>query len=134
LFVTEHSKLVLRGICLTVSFGGEACQITNCLFQIGSIGGIPISEVRNDKRTTSDQERKPFIYSQTFKKTVGAACVALSVVASAVGLAWFIGALSGRIFGLSRRDRLLCAIYGGALLVLSGWLLSQWGAPLLLGI
>lgn len=125
--------LSLHSISLTPGLARQACQVANCAFEVGRVGGVPVSEVGHDERPYSNKARKPFIDREAIKKTSGAILAFLVVICGAVGFALIIGAVDGHGFGLMRGDRILCAVSSVALLGVAFFVLSQWAAPLLQG-
>lgn len=126
--------LSLHGVRLTPGFARQACQVSNRVFKIGSVGGILVGEVRHDERPNADKQREPFVDGQVARKATGIILAVLATVCGAAGFVLMVGAVDEMTFGLLRKTRIFYAICTIALFGAAFLILDQWAAPLLKGL
>ena len=131
LFFSRHIQLAFRGVGLASGLCGHFFETGHCFFEIGRVGGILVSEDRNDQRSHTDQEGKPLIGSETGKKIMGWAFAGLATCFGAIAGVCLMGAVDVHVFRLSRRSRVWNSISAVVFAGLAFWILDQLAAPLL---
>lgn len=129
----QRLGLDLHRISLAPGIPCQARQVADSSFKVGGVGSVLESEVRKRERPETDESSKPLTDRKTLKKAAGAALVILATICGAIGFALFIGAASGRDFGLTWASRRRFAIYSIVLFGLGFFVLSQWASPFLRG-
>lgn len=138
LLTFKQFKLAAKGIGLPLCLSSQSAEVGYGSLQISGINGVQISEIRNDQsadcdkeRASRDPERQPLIDRTAREKVTGWSLAALAVWVSTIGCVCLWISLSGMIFGLTRRARILTAASGLTCGGLAFWVLDQLAAPLL---
>jgi hypothetical protein len=130
LFLPHFSKLPTCGVGLPFGLGCQVRQIAYGGFDVRGVGDRPSCQSRDRQRSEAHKERQPFADSEAAQKIAGWITVCIATIVGAIGAACLVGALGGRDFDLSWRERARYAIAGIILCAVAAWLVIHVAAPI----
>jgi len=126
--ISDSLELIVHGIRLPFSLGGQIGQIAYGGLNVGSVSGVKVRHIgnyqrayTNYQRACTNKERQPFTGSMAAHKIAGWAVAAIATFMDAIEVAYLMAAQCGRVFYIIPWYHVFYGLFGGLICLTAVW-------------